>query len=113
MQRYSLIASFLLFSNPFINLPPHILIDPFYSDQVKHHKLHAPQGDDSDRLYATPEDVKHLVILEGENESGCGQSKDNKCATTTNKHHHRDDTSTRVAHTHLQSSVSSPDERLL
>ena len=59
MQRYSLIASFLLFSNLLIYLCFIILLIS-YSDQMKPLKLQAPLGD-NEREYATPEDIKHLV----------------------------------------------------
>lgn len=108
MQRYSLIASFLLFSN-LINYLSSVFLLISYSDQSKPHKLQAPLGD-YERQYATPEDIKHLLKLEGVSTSGL--NKENVCATSSNKHH-RDDTSTRVAHTLMQSTVTTPDDHLI
>ena len=71
--------------------------------------MQAPQGD-IDRQYATPEDAKHTVKLEGV--STTEFNKENACATTANKHH-RDDTSTRVAHTLMHSAVTNPDDYLI
>ena len=76
---------------------------------MKPHKLQAPLGD-NERQYATPEDIKHLVQIEGVSTSEL--NKENACGTSINKHH-RDDTSTRVAHTLMHSAVTTPDDHLI
>jgi hypothetical protein len=71
--------------------------------------LQAPLGD-NERQYATPEDMKHLVKFEGVSTSEL--NKENACGTSINKHH-RDDTSTKVAHTLMHSAVTTPEDHLI